>query len=70
MPDEVTAEVALRVADHSVRGQLDEVGGLVLVELVRGNEPELDGRGDHPLLEIGSVEAEAIAEKLDDVVRA
>jgi hypothetical protein len=70
VPDEVAAQVTLRVADDPVRRQLDEVGDLLCVELAGRNEAELDGRGDHPLLEIRGVEGEAIAEKLDDVVRA
>ena len=70
MADEVAAEVAEGVADAPVGGQLDEVGSLLVVELVRGHEPELDRGRNHALLEIGAVEAETMAEKLDDVIRA
>ena len=68
--DEVVAELRLRVRDASVRGQLDEVGGLVLLELARLHEAELHGCGVHALLEIRLVEAEPIAEELDDEVVA
>ena len=68
--DEVVAELRLRVRDASVRGQLDEVGGLILLELARLHEAELHGRCVHALLEIRLVEAEPIAEELDDEVVA
>ena len=67
---EVPPEGAARLVDPPLGGELDEVGGLVLVEVVRLDEAELDrGRGD-PLLEVVGVEAEAVAEELDDVVVA
>ena len=68
--DKVVAELRLRVSDPSVRGQLDEVGGLVLLELACLHEAELHGRGVDALLEIRLVEAEPIAEELDDEVVA
>jgi len=34
MPDEVKAEPAARLRDSAVRGQLDQVGGLLLVQVV------------------------------------
>ena len=51
-----------------MRGQLDEVGGLVLLELAWLHEAELHGCGVHALLEIRLVEAEPVAEELDDEV--
>ena len=39
--DEVLAQAALRVVDAAVGGQLDEIGGLGLLELARLDEPEL-----------------------------
>src|SRR5262249_34185357 len=65
---EVAAEARLGALDHALRAERDEVCGLVLVELVHLYEPELDGRGDDALLEVEGVEAEAVAEELDDVV--
>ena len=53
-----------------MRSQLDEVTGLVLLELSRFDEPELHGRGVHALLEIRLIEAEPVAEELDDEVFA
>src|SRR5215210_1217516 len=68
LPDEVLPEPAARLRDASVGGQLDEVARLVVVELVPCDQPELDaGRGD-PLLEVGRVEAEPVAQELDLVV--
>ena len=68
MADEVDAEPAARLRDTAVRGQLDQVGGLVLVEVVALHEPELYRRRGHALLEVESVEAEAKAKELDDVI--
>src|SRR5262249_51461657 len=67
---EVAAESRFRLLDHALRGERDEVGGLLLVELVRLDESELHGRGDDALLEIEGVEGEPVPEKLDDVVVA
>jgi len=50
--------------------ELDDDETADLVELVRLDEPELDRGPDHALLEVEGVEAEAVAEKLDDVVVA
>ena len=70
MANEVAPQLAARLLDHAVGGQLDEVVGLFLVELVVVHEPELErGRG-HPLREVGGVEAEAEAKELDDDVVA
>jgi hypothetical protein len=68
MADEIKAKPAARLGDPTVRGQLDQVGGLVLVKVIALYEPELHGCGGHPLLEVESVEAEAKTEKLDDVI--
>src|SRR5215211_3711101 len=65
---EVAPELAPRVLDHAVRGQLDEVLRLLVVQLVVVHEPEpKSGRAD-PLGEVGRVAAEAEAEELDDDV--
>ena len=61
---------APRFVDAALRGQLDQVGRLVVVKLVRFQKPELDGGCRDPLLEVGSVEAEAVAEELDYVILA
>src|SRR5205823_11278657 len=66
--NEIPAEQAPRFVDAALRGQLDQVGRLVVVKLVRFEEPELDSGCDHALLEVGGVEAEVVAEELDDVV--
>jgi hypothetical protein len=68
--DEVVAKLAARVGDPSVSCQLDEIAGLVLLELAGLDEAELDGGGVDALLEIGLVEAEAVAQELDDEVVA
>src|ERR671930_327437 len=54
----------------TVSGQFDEVGRLLLLELARLHEPELHRGGVHALLEISGVEAEAVAEKLDNEIVA
>ena len=53
---EVAAEPRLRVLDHALRHERDEVAGLLVVQLVGLDEPELDRRGDHALLEVAGVE--------------
>jgi hypothetical protein len=68
--DEVETQAAARLRDPPVGGQLDEVGRLLLVQVVALDETELHGRRCDPLLEVERVEAEAIAEKLDDVIVA
>ena len=70
MADEVPAERAARLFDPAVGRELDEVVGLVLVQVVGLDEPELHGGGDHPLLEVVRVEGEPVAEELDHVVLA
>ena len=52
--DEVAAERASRLLDPALGRELDEVVRLVVVELVRLDEAELDGRAGDPLLEVGS----------------
>jgi hypothetical protein len=66
--DDVLAEVAAGIRDRPLRGELDEVGGLVRVELARLDQAELDGGGIHALFEVEPVEAEAVAQELDDEV--
>jgi single-stranded-DNA-specific exonuclease len=68
--DEVAAELAPRLGDDPVRGELHEVGGLVRVEFPRLDEAEPHGRGVDPLLEVDDVEAEAVAKELDDEIVA
>ncbi len=70
MANEVAAELAARLLDHAVRGELDEVGRLVVVELVVVDEAEPERRRADPLGEVVGVEAEAEAEELDDHVVA
>ena len=70
MADEVRPERAARLRDPAVRGELDEVRDLVLVEVVRRDEPELDGGRADPLLEVARAEREAVAEELEHVVVA
>jgi hypothetical protein len=68
--DEVDAESASRFLDAPVGRELDEIRGLVDVELVSWDETELDGRGRHALLEVEGAEREPVPEVLDDVVVA
>ena len=68
--DEIAAERAPRLLDRIALDELDEIRRLVLVEAVAGNELELDGRRRDALLEVLGVEAEAVAEELDDIVIA
>ena len=70
MADEVPAERAARLFDPAVGRELDQVFGLVLVEVVALDQAELDGGGSHPLLEVVGVEGEPVAEELDHVVLA
>jgi hypothetical protein len=65
---DVAAEVAPRLLDPAVRGELDEVVDLLDVELVVADQPEPHGRRRDPLLEVVAVEAEPVSEELDDVV--
>jgi hypothetical protein len=67
---DIAAERRAWVGDPAVRGELDEVGGLRLVEVVRLDQSEPDRGGDDALLEVGGGEREAVAEELDDVVVA
>ena len=68
--DEIAAERAPRLLDAPVRGKLDEIVDLVLVQVVALDEPELDRGGGHALLEVVGVEGEPVAEELDHVVLA
>ena len=68
MADEVDAEPAAGLGDPAVRRQLDEVGGLLLVQVVSADEAQLHGRRRDALLKIECVEAEVVAQELDDVV--
>src|SRR5207237_10841517 len=53
VPDEVAAEATPRLVDEPAMDELDEIGGLVLVELVALDEPELHGRGRDAALRVG-----------------
>ena len=67
--DEVAPELAARFLDQAVGGQLDEILGLLLVELVVVDEAEPVGGRRDALREVGRIEAEAETEELDhDVV--
>ena len=68
--DEVAAELAARIRDPPVGSELDEVGGLLVVQVVRPDQPEPNGGTGNSLLEVLGVEAEAVAEELDDVLVA
>jgi hypothetical protein len=68
--DEVEAERAPRLVDPPVRRELDEIGGLFLLELVPAQQPELDGGGGDALLEVEGAEREPVAEELDDEIVA
>jgi hypothetical protein len=70
VPHEVVPERAPGLADLPVRRELDEVGGLVEVELVAPEQAELDGRGGDALLEVERAEGEPVAEELDHEVGA
>ena len=70
MAHEVAAELAAGLVDAALGGELDQVGGLVVVELVRLDQPELDRGAGDALLEVAAVEVEPVAEELDDVVVA
>ena len=66
---EVVAERAAgRRGQLSVSRHLDQVGRLVVVELVVLQEPELDGGCDDALLEVAPREGEAVVEEVDRVV--
>ena len=65
---EVRAERAPGLGDPAVRGELDEVADLVLVEVVRRDEAELQGGRADPLLEVLRAEREPVAEELQRVV--
>src|SRR5581483_12027847 len=66
--NEIAAERGARHLDAVARHELDQVGRLVVVELVAPDQAELDGGRRHALGEVVGVEAEAIRQVLDDVV--
>ena len=68
MPHDVAAQRRARLFDHAVGRELDEVGDLLVFELVPADQPEPDGCCGDALLEVVTVEAEPVAEELDDVV--
>jgi hypothetical protein len=70
VPDQVAAETAPGLVDAAVGRQLDEVGRLVVVQIVVLDEPELDRGRRHALLEIGRVESKSVTKELDHVVLA
>src|SRR4029453_16558638 len=56
--------------DQPVRGELDEILRLVLVEIVVLHEPELDRGRRHALLEFLGIEREPVAQEIAHVVLA
>ena len=70
VPHEIPAERAPRLGDPAVGRELDEIGRLLVVEVVRADQSEPDGSGGDALFEVVGVEAEAVAEELDDVLVA
>ena len=70
MPDEVEPEAAPRIDDAPVGNELDEICGLVVVEVVRADQAEPHAGGGDPFLEVLCAELEPMAEKLDDEVVA
>src|SRR5262249_180055 len=67
VPDDVAPEPAARLAHDAVRDELDEVGRLVLVQLVPLEQAEPHGRRSDALFEVLGVEAEPVADVLDHV---
>jgi hypothetical protein len=67
---EVFPKGAARRVDRVALDELDEVGGLLLVQLGAGDEPPPDRGRRGALREVEVVEGEAVAEELDDVVVA
>jgi hypothetical protein len=65
---EVEAEPAARLDDPPVRDQLDEIGLLVVVEVVRPDQAEPDRGRSHALAEVLGAELEAVPQELDDEV--
>ena len=68
MPDEIEAEPAPRVDDAAVGDELDEIGGLLLVDVVGRDELQANCGGDHSLLEVERRELEPVPQELDDEV--
>ena len=52
LADEVLAEPALRIVDATMGGELDEIGSLLLRELAGLDQPQANGGGVDPLLEV------------------
>jgi holliday junction DNA helicase RuvB len=65
VPNQVSAQRAARLGDVAVGRQLDQIGGLFLLQLARLDEAELDRGGVDALLEVDGVETEAVSEELD-----
>src|SRR4051812_19399742 len=68
--NEILAERAARCSDRVALDELDEIAGLVLVQLGARDETQTDRRGRDAFFEIQAVEGEAVPEELDDVVVA
>ena len=68
LPNEVDAEPASRIHDAAVGDELDEVAGLVVVEVVRRDEPQAHRGGGDPLREVVGAELELVPEELDHEV--
>src|SRR5207244_4870622 len=60
--NEIAAERAARLLDGVALHELDQVGRLVVVQLVACQQAELDGGCRDPLLAVGRVTAETIPE--------
>ncbi len=70
MAHDVRAEGAPGLCDAAVGGELDEVGRLVVVQVVRRDEAEPDGRRRDALLEVRGAEREPVAQELERVIVA
>ena len=63
VPDEVEPEAAPRIDDAPVGNELDEIRGLVVVEVVRADQAEPHAGGGDPFLEVLCAELEPVAEE-------
>ncbi len=70
VPNEVQPEATSGIADAPVGHELDDIGRLVVVDVVRRDELEPDRGGDHALFEVLRGELEAVPKELDDEVVA
>ena len=70
MSNEVLPEARPRRIDPVALDELHQVCCLLVVQLVVGNEAELDGGGDDAFLEVRGVETEPVLVEFDDVVVA